>query len=152
MHLPSFHWQSVQVQSQNTSPLSFFSPQLWTLKCLCVSRITYLSQAALHFTPRWLKSGRLSSLLFLCVQQHNIPSTLSSLVASWNKTWSSSASCYDRMQLLVLFMGGRKLVSFGKVSLRLRSAGLRRLGRFACCRSSLNTSTTLAFSFAEASR
>lgn len=58
---------------------------------------------------------------------------------------------YDRMQLLVLFMGGLKSVSFGKVSLRLRSAGLRRLGRFTCCRSSLNTSTTWVFSLADAS-
>lgn len=64
----------------------------------------------------------------------------------------SSASHYDKMQLLVLFIGGRKSVPFGKVSLRLRNAGLRRLGRLTCCRSSLNTSTTLAFSFADASR
>lgn len=64
----------------------------------------------------------------------------------------SSVYHYDRIQLLVLFIGGRKLMSFGKVSLRLRSAGLRRLGRFACCRIILNTSTTLTFSFADASR
>lgn len=163
MHCPSLHLIQVHNYSgcslfkfslNTVLLLSSFSFQLWTLKCLCWSRITYSISSRQLFTlhPHWLKSSLFVSPSLCSTELHLIPSVFSSLVPLETQHFSHSVSHYDRIQLLVLFIGGRKLVSFGKVSLRLRNAGLRRLGRFACCRSSLNTSTTLAFSFAEASR
>lgn len=120
----------------------FLLPEVFFCVCLCVSIIPARQLL-------WCPGFSLSST----TEFHNIPSIFSSTLA-FCEAKHHLPSCdthYDKIQLLVLFMGGRKSVSFGKVSLRRRSAGLRRLGRFACCRSSLNTSTTLEFSFAEVS-